>query len=186
MNVNIVQTEIERKLHQAKEGFTSLPSGTAPFVFAERPLVREEVIDRLQKGLDLFEEVRRTRAAHQVAVEAQRNAVQGLKQFHAEAMKVVHHHFGSDPKRMASFGAKCPPRPRRHRRGCRGGRVEEVVTTTVEEVTVVSEGSSCESRAPNCERPSRRSPCRVKKAPDRVKPPCEQKACGSRASRARK
>jgi hypothetical protein len=186
MNVNIIQTEIEKKLHQAKEGFLNLPSGTAPFVFAERPLVREEVIDRLQKGLDLFEEVRRTRAAHRAAVEAQRNAVAGLNQFHAEAMQVAHQHFGSDPKRMATFGAKCPPRPKRNRRGCRGGQVEEVVTTTVEEVTVVSEQASCEGRAPSCEKPTRK-PCRAKRMPSRVKPPCEeQKACGSRVSRSRK
>jgi hypothetical protein len=186
MNVNIVQTEIERKLHQAKEGFMSLPSGVAPFVFAERPLVREEVIDRLQKGLDLFEEVRRTRAAHQAAVEAQRNAVAGLNQFHAEAMKVVHHHFGSDPKRMAAFGAKCAPRPKRHRRGCRGEQVEEAVTTVVEEVTVVSEQASCASRAPSCKEPPRK-PCRAQRIPSRAKPSCEeQRSCGSRVSRPRK
>ena len=148
MITDIAQSEMEKKLLKAKEGFERLPPDAAPFVFTERQLMREEVLTRYQKGLDLFEEVRRTRAAHEAAVDAQRNALAGLSQFHAEAMKVVRHHFGSDPRKMATFEAGNPKRSKRRERGCAQRGEEVVVTTVVEEVTTLSEQASCESQAP--------------------------------------
>ena len=199
MITDIAQLELERKLHKAKEGFTSLPSLAAPFAFAEQPMVREAVIERLQRGLDVFEEERRTRAAHEAAVEARKNAVPRLTAFHAAAMAIARSHFGSDAKKMATFEAPRPVRTKRRSRRCSGEGGEVVVTTVVEEVTTVSEQAPCESQAPKCGEGTREPRCRGSRLPKRVakppckgtrlpkrvaKPPCEgAKGCGSRVSR---
>ena len=71
------RTELELKLERAKQGYERLEPGMPPFAFPERSLVREEVIERFQKGLDLFTEVRRTRAAYELALEQHRRALPG-------------------------------------------------------------------------------------------------------------
>jgi hypothetical protein len=178
---------VEAMIKQAMAGYRAIPEEVDTLVFPEQSLTRAQVIDHLQRGLDLFEDVRRTRAAYEAAVELHRRAMPRLKRFHAQSLDVAQRHFGSDPKRMATFGVThaAKPKPRSRRRVCNGS-VEEVVTTVVEEVTIVSEQASCESQAPSCEE-QRKLPCRAKSKPRRVKPPCEeQKACGSRVSRGRK
>jgi hypothetical protein len=194
MKTQIDSAEIEAQIRQAIEGYRAMPEDVQTLVFPERTMRREEVIEYLQGGLDRFEDVRRTRAAHEAAVETHRRLMPGLKRLHAQALDVAKLHFGSDPKRMETFGLRSTPRTRTQplSRACQseGGAPggEEVVTMVVEEVTIVSEQASCERQAPNCdEPPPRELPCRAKKVPSRVKPPGEeQKACGSRASRARK
>ena len=62
-----IKTELELRLERAKQGYERLEPGMPPFAFPERSLVREEVIERFQKGLDLFTEVRRTKAAVRVS-----------------------------------------------------------------------------------------------------------------------
>jgi hypothetical protein len=160
--------ELEKKLQRTKEGFISLPVSTPPLAFSERSFIREEVIEYLQKGLDLFAEERRTRAAHEVALEEHRRAVPALKKFHAEAMGVVRKHFGADPKMLATFGAPqaAKAKPRSRRCGRNGG--VEVVTTVIEEViTVCSE--------PGCGGGEARCGCSKGKPPKRVAtPPCKE------------
>ena len=136
---DIVKTELEQKMERAKEGYARLSAGMPPFAFPERSLVREEVIERYQKGLDLFTEVRRTRAAYELALEQHKLAVPGMKQFHAEAMKVARQHFGADEKAMATFGVQRSKRGKRHHHRCHEEGGAEVVTVEREEVTVERE-----------------------------------------------
>jgi hypothetical protein len=168
------KTELELKLERAKQGYERLEPGMPPFAFPERSLVREEVIERFQKGLDLFTEVRRTKAEYELAVEQHRRALPRLRQFHGEAMKVARHHFGADAKAMATFGARSPERGQRRRRWCPEERRAEAVTTVVEEVITTGEEPPCEGRAPQ-------RACQAKKVPERgMKRGCEvEKGCGS-------
>ena len=179
---------LEVKALAIVEGFRNIPEPHMPFVFEKESLTPGQVVQRFAKSLGHFEEVRRTRGEYEAAVEQCTRSIPELRSLCEEAVVVAKRHFGSDPKRMATFGTPCSPKPKRQRRSCRSGQVEEVVTTVVEEVTIVSEQAPCESHAQSCdEAPTRKRRCRAKRVPSRVKPKCEeQKACGSKVSRGRK
>ena len=185
---------LEVKALALVDGFRNIPEPHLPFTFEKENLTPGQVAERFAKSLAHFDEVRRTRGEYEAAVEQCGRSLPELRSLCEEAVVVAKRHFGSDPKRMETFGLRSTPRTRTQplSRACQseGGAPggEEVVTMVVEEVTIVSEQASCERQAPNCdEPPPRELPCRAKKVPSRVKPPGEeQKACGSRASRARK
>ncbi len=168
MKIDRQIAELETKLQRTKEGFISLPVTTPPFAFAERSFIREEVIEYLQKGLDLFAEERRTRAAHDVAVAEHRRALPALKKFHANAMDLVRKHFGGDPKMLDAFGAPevAKAKPRSRRRECNGD--VEVVTTVIEEVITTCSVPGCGGQEARCG-------CSKAKPPQRVEtPPCRE------------
>jgi hypothetical protein len=162
MSDEIEKTKLEKKLQRAKQGYAGLPEGMPPFAFPERSLIREEVIERFQKGLDLFTEVRTTREAFELALEKQKRAAPALEQFHREDMQVARHHFGADAKVMATFGVEKPsrstprvPRVKPKAQRCEPEVIEEVVTTVIEEVILEGDEQGCEPRAPRrgCEAP---------------------------------
>jgi len=188
MKSNTQQHPLEPKIEKLIQGYRGFEPSNQPLSFGGEQLLPDEVISRLQKAQFAFEEVRRLHAEREEAIAVRDAMIPALQALYGQAVEVVHHHFGANPKKMASFGVTkaAKPKPHARRRACNGS-VEEVITTVVEEVTIVSEQASCASRTPSCEQPPRKQPCRAKKTPSRVKPPCEeQKACGSRVSRGRK
>jgi hypothetical protein len=181
MMIDIIETETEKKVKQAMQVFEAVPISALPFEFPERSMAREEVLGRLQKGLDHFTAVRNARVVYEAALEAHRRALPGLKQFHAEARDVARKHFGSDAKVMEILHPKRTGRRCRRSRGGAPAVGEEVITTVIEEVITTRESVPCGSREPTCEAPPRPFPCRPKRVPSRgTKAKCEaQKACGA-------
>jgi hypothetical protein len=165
MVADILHIETEEKVKKVLDGYRGVPTDQPPFVFPERNMGREEVMGRLQKGLDLFEAVRQKRAAYEAAVEEYRRGLAPLRRFHADAMGVAQKHFGSDPAAMARFGDCTCSKPKRRRPACERNVGEEVVTTVTE--TVIEETTTTLS----CGCPDTGCSCSESKVPTRTRKP---------------
>ena len=197
MKRHLQQHPLEIRLAKIANGFRSIEDRTYGLVFGEGKLLPDEIVKRMQKGLDAFAKARHLEAEVELARQARDGQLTELKRLCDEAVVVAKRHYGGDAEKMATFGvdrvtASKPrvARPEARRRCCVepsrcGETVKEVVTTVVEEVTTLSEKASCESQAPNCEEGTRKPRCRGSRLPKRTaKPKCEgAKGCGSRVSR---
>jgi hypothetical protein len=126
---------LEEKVRLMTDGFRSPEFPQTPLGFRGEELLPMQVAQRLQGILDGFQGVRDAEAAHRLARAELERAVPHHAAFYAEAVEVVKAHFGTDPRRLASFGLELFRKPRKHHR--RGRPEREVVTTTVvEEVTL--------------------------------------------------
>ncbi len=168
MKANTQKHPLEAKALAIVEGFRSIPQPHLPFSFEKENLDPGQVVARFTKSLAHFEEVRRTRAEYEAAVEKCDRSLPELRSLCEEAVVVAKRHFGSDPKRMETFGVRAAQRPRtkRDRRACRVEGATEVVTTVIEEVI-----TTCS--APGCGGEEARCGCSKAKPPERVAtPPC--------------
>jgi hypothetical protein len=134
MRTSSNQSLFEEKVRTMVEGLRGITVATTPLVFRGETLIPAQVIARLHEITGTFEAVREHESKHQAAIEA---CAKGMKDFHSfydEAVIVVKGHFGSDPKKLATFGIRSAkkghPSVHPQRR-----KSEEVVT----EVTVKAE-----------------------------------------------
>ena len=165
MNSHFSNDPFERQVTAAIGGYRTHFDATHPLKFATQDLTADQVILNLHETIDLNEAARVAKAKLDAILELRARRRPANEEFYAEAMLVARGCHGSDPKKMASFGATPevkPCRPSRSRKpdcdpqhsgcgaekGCRGGQ-ETVVNE--EEVLIVVEETTCEVEDPPCE-----------------------------------
>ncbi len=76
------------------------------------------MISRLQKAQFAFGGVRRLHAEREEAIVVRDAMIPALRALYRQALEVTHHHFGANPKKMATFGVThaAKPKPRSRRR----------------------------------------------------------------------
>lgn len=133
MSKSSQQSPFEEKARAMVEGFRGITLASTPLVFHGETMIPAQVITRLHEITGTFEAVREHEGKHRAAIEASAKGMKDFRSFYEEAVIVVKSHFGSDAKKLATFGIvsakKGHPVSRTERRIPR----EEVVETVVEE-----------------------------------------------------
>ena len=165
MKRNLQQHPLEIRLAKIANGFRSIEDRTYGLVFKEGKLLADEVVPRIQRGLDAFLKARQLEAEAELARQVRDGLRPEMKRLCDEALVVAKRHYGGDAEKMATFGVEkpAPSKPRaakaeakRRRQGgpSRGDEtVQEVVMTVVEEVTVRREEPCCEAPTSRREEP---------------------------------
>jgi hypothetical protein len=126
---------LEEKVRLMADGFRSPEIPNTQLMFPGEEMLPMQVAQRLQGILDGFQGVRDAERAHRLSMAELERAMPHHAAFYEQTVEVAKSHFGSDPRRLASFGLEVVKKP--HRRHRRERTEREVVRTTVlEEVTM--------------------------------------------------
>jgi hypothetical protein len=130
------QGPFEEKVRAMVEGFRGFPLTTTELVFRGETLRPEQAVGRFHEMLGRYEAVREHEAKHRAAIQACDEAIESDHAFYADAVVVVKSHFGSDAKKLATFGLASAKKVGRSRGTGRRGAIETVTTTVIEELPV--------------------------------------------------
>lgn len=124
------QSPLEQQIRAMAEGFGGFPLPSTQLHIRGEALIPAHVVRRFHEMIGTFEAVRESEAKHQEAIEACTRALPEFRAFYADTVTVVKSHFGSDEKKLATFGLSSGKKA--HRIPSRLSRApREVVTTTV-------------------------------------------------------
>ncbi len=130
----IQKNPFEEKVRAMAEGFRAMPFPNTQLVFRGETMLPAQAAARFQAVLDSFQTVRDAEASHRGAADAHDKAMAEHQAFYEEAVVVVKSHFGSDAKRLSTFGLGPVKRTRRGP-GRRRETVVEVEERTEEVIT---------------------------------------------------
>ncbi len=132
MNTHTKRHELEAKARKMADGFRSIPEQGMQFAFRSGAMVPMQVAHRLQAIADGFQAIRDAEAARLTAEDALEKALPEHHSYFEEAGGVLRAHFGSYPRRRATFGIEEVRRPTRRRSAPKRGEREVVRTTVIE------------------------------------------------------